>query len=70
MCARHQTGVWKVPSCPLLEEKRSGNYLGFPTIPAKFGEISVEKIFDLAEGSANFAKNQTICPKSEWCKSV
>ena len=21
MCARHQTGVWRVPSCPLLEEK-------------------------------------------------
>ena len=23
MCARHQTGVWRVPSCPLLEEKLS-----------------------------------------------
>ena len=23
MCARHQTGVWRVPSCPLLEENLS-----------------------------------------------
>ena len=46
-----------------LRLRSSGNYLGFPTIPAKFGEIFSD-IFDLAEGSAKFEKkNQKICLK-------
>ena len=37
MCARHQTGVWSVPSCPSPEEKRSkpwmkNTYRAFPAL--------------------------------------
>ena len=45
MCARHQTGVWSVPSCPSPEEKRSKPWMKntYRALPA----LKINGLFDV-----------------------